>query len=273
MPLMLDQNEHPLNMTADTAPIVVSGEERCWFCDAHERGAALSLSQAEIMMRRMSASAREASYDALMGHKPHVTPPTRSMGGRYFPTFAPLSVIEIGLAMFAAAGAIGFVLISAAAITGWSIWLVSQGVVLTLALGVLCPRCWHWLYRLRLPRIATVCDGHDYVSQFFDGKAHERAVFVGIGRDMRIAHEIVVEGSRTAVYFDMRQILADMLKNDAVLLLIFHNHPTGSSQPSRPDRVFTEVLRKSCRAIGMALVDHLIIGREDRYSFRMEQQL
>jgi DNA repair protein RadC len=48
----------------------------------------------------------------------------------------------------------------------------------------------------------------------------------------------------------------------------FHNHPSGDPSPSAEDRHLTRRLREAGRALGVPLVDHLILGRDRFHSFR-----
>ncbi len=52
----------------------------------------------------------------------------------------------------------------------------------------------------------------------------------------------------------------------ATSIIIVHNHPSGSVQPSRNDLLFTENLKESCEKLGLVLLDHLIVGNKDYYS-------
>ncbi len=49
-------------------------------------------------------------------------------------------------------------------------------------------------------------------------------------------HEIISEGGITATYVDPRRILKRALAEDAVSLILAHNHPSGNLRPSRPTR-------------------------------------
>jgi DNA repair protein RadC len=57
-----------------------------------------------------------------------------------------------------------------------------------------------------------------------------------------------------------REILREALCANAAKLLVAHNHPSGDSEPSEEDIYFTAQLEWSAKAVGIPLVDHLIIG-------------
>jgi len=49
---------------------------------------------------------------------------------------------------------------------------------------------------------------------------------------------------------------------------VLHNHPSGDPKPSRDDIEMTREIRTAAEALGIAIHDHLVIGREGHASFR-----
>ena len=74
-------------------------------------------------------------------------------------------------------------------------------------------------------------------------------------------------GGITGCVVDVRIILAVALKTLATGIILVHNHPSGNLKPSREDLKITEQLKSSCDLIGITLLDHLIITKEDYFSF------
>ncbi|CAM3372911.1 RadC family protein [Streptococcus pluranimalium] len=70
-----------------------------------------------------------------------------------------------------------------------------------------------------------------------------------------------------------REILHYACKNMATSMILVHNHPSGTVEPSENDLRFTEKLKRCCDDMGMILLDHLIIGQKDYFSFREELDL
>ncbi|MDF0719977.1 JAB domain-containing protein [Kaistella sp. PBT33-4] len=77
-------------------------------------------------------------------------------------------------------------------------------------------------------------------------------------------------GGITSCVVDVRIILAVALKALATGIILVHNHPSGNLAPSVDDKKITEQLNLSCKLIGITLVDHLIITRDDYFSFADE---
>ena len=50
--------------------------------------------------------------------------------------------------------------------------------------------------------------------------------------------------------------------------MLVHNHPSGDPKPSRDDIEMTHEIRTAAEALGIAIHDHLVIGRKGHASFR-----
>lgn len=70
-----------------------------------------------------------------------------------------------------------------------------------------------------------------------------------------------------------REILYYACKNMATSLIIVHNHPSGSPEPSDNDLQFTQKMKRSCEDIGIVCLDHIVIGKYQYYSFREETDI
>ena len=50
-------------------------------------------------------------------------------------------------------------------------------------------------------------------------------------------------------------------------IVVCHNHPSGAAQPSKEDEALTTQLVEAGKIIGITVIDHIIIGNENQYSF------
>jgi DNA repair protein RadC len=57
------------------------------------------------------------------------------------------------------------------------------------------------------------------------------------------------------------------LKYQAVYLILIHNHPSGDPKPSIEDEEVTRLLLRSGKVLGVPMIDHVIIGDGNYYSF------
>jgi DNA repair protein RadC len=77
-------------------------------------------------------------------------------------------------------------------------------------------------------------------------------------------------GGITGTVADPRLILTAALKTVAVSLILAHNHPSGSTQPSRADMELTQKIKGAATYFDITVHDHLIITPEGYYSFSDE---
>jgi DNA repair protein RadC len=97
---------------------------------------------------------------------------------------------------------------------------------------------------------------------------------VFLNRANRINHfEVVSEGGITGTVADPRVILKRALQEDAVSLILCHNHPSGSLQPSRADEAFTQKIKEAAALIDITVLDHIIVSEAGYFSFADEGQL
>lgn len=71
--------------------------------------------------------------------------------------------------------------------------------------------------------------------------------------------------NRTLVH--PREVLRPALQDNAASIIVAHNHPSGSTDPSPDDVATTQRLVNACEIMGINLVDHIIIGT-GYYSFK-----
>lgn len=82
-----------------------------------------------------------------------------------------------------------------------------------------------------------------------------------------IACETLFRGTVDAADIHPRVIVQRALFHNAAALLVAHQHPSGSTTPSAADRAITSRLRMALDLIEVRLLDHLVIGRGEPYSF------
>lgn len=70
----------------------------------------------------------------------------------------------------------------------------------------------------------------------------------------------VSEGTLTNSLIHPREAFREAVREAAHSVIFIHNHPSGDSSPSRDDLVITEKLKSAGDVLGIAVLDHLIIG-------------
>jgi DNA repair protein RadC len=100
---------------------------------------------------------------------------------------------------------------------------------------------------------------------------HEIFAVVFLNRANKIIHfEIVSSGGITGTVADPRIILKKALEEEAVSLILCHNHPSGSLKPSRADEELTLKIKEASRFFDIKVLDHVIVSSEGYFSFADE---
>jgi DNA repair protein RadC len=100
---------------------------------------------------------------------------------------------------------------------------------------------------------------------------HQQEVFLVLLRDIKgalIHREIVSIGTLSEVLVHPREIFYPAVRHKAHSLILAHNHPSGDPTPSKADLHLTRLLLQSAQVMGIAIDDHLIIGRHGYVSLK-----
>ncbi|WP_370477887.1 RadC family protein [Tamlana flava] len=78
------------------------------------------------------------------------------------------------------------------------------------------------------------------------------------------------KGGITGTLVDVRLVLKNALEVGAVGLILAHNHPSGTLNPSAADKQITEKLKSASESLDIKILDHLIITEKAYFSFADE---
>ena len=87
-------------------------------------------------------------------------------------------------------------------------------------------------------------------------------------RNRLIRDEHVADGSIDEAAIHPREVIRRALDLGSTGIIIVHNHPSGSPEPSRADIQITNRIAEAGRLLGIAVHDHVIIGREGHVSLK-----
>ena len=90
------------------------------------------------------------------------------------------------------------------------------------------------------------------------GKVGESAGDLKWGK--MLAESVIFEGTLNASVFHPREIFRFAIEESANSVILLHNHPSGDPQPSQEDIRATKQLIEAGNAIGIKVLDHIIIG-------------
>lgn len=124
--------------------------------------------------------------------------------------------------------------------------------------------------RLRKPGTAVTSPAEAYTLAALQFGQYEHEVFGIMFFDSQhglIAVEELFRGTlaQTSVY--PREVVKAALRWNAGAVILVHNHPSGSPAPSRADEFLTQSLRTSLALVDVRVLDHVIVGGAQTYSF------
>ena len=108
----------------------------------------------------------------------------------------------------------------------------------------------------------------DFLRLELGERQHEVFAVVFLDTQHRvIAIEELFRGtlSQTAVY--PREVVKESLARNAAAVVLVHNHPSGSAEPSRADEFLTTTLRQALALVDVRVLDHLVVTRTSVTSF------
>ena len=88
-----------------------------------------------------------------------------------------------------------------------------------------------------------------------------------------IGTEVVSEGSLSSSIVHPREVYAPAILHHAAAIMVAHNHPSGDPKPSTEDTEVTRMLARSGKVLGIPMIDHVIIGDGNYYSFLENEAL
>lgn len=98
------------------------------------------------------------------------------------------------------------------------------------------------------------------------------AVFLN-GQNQPLGEKDITEGTPTQATVYVRRVIEEALHLSAAAVVLIHNHPSGSPEPSAGDDDTTRDLLKACKLIQLVLLDHVIVGESEHFSYSDEGRL
>jgi DNA repair protein RadC len=113
---------------------------------------------------------------------------------------------------------------------------------------------------------APVFDSPDKVRQYLmlqmGGLAHEEFAVLFLDSQHRLLQmKTLFRGTlnQTSVY--PREVVKEALAMNAGAVILAHNHPSGTAEPSRADELLTQTLKSALQLVDVRVLDHLVVGR------------
>jgi len=117
----------------------------------------------------------------------------------------------------------------------------------------------------RMRKTGATMTGPGHVKDFLRLKigSLEHEVFAVLFLDVQnrvIAFEVMFRGTLTQTSVYPREVVLAALNHNAASVVLAHNHPSGSVQPSRADEALTRVLKSALALVDVRVLDHVIVS-------------
>ena len=125
--------------------------------------------------------------------------------------------------------------------------------------------------------ITKSSDAADLLRKMYDSDTleyYESSIAIYLNRaNKSIGWQKISQGGLASTIIDVRVVLGTALKSGATAIIISHNHPSGQLVASQADKAITKKLNEACKIMDINLLDHIIITKEDYYSFSDNSEL
>jgi len=106
-----------------------------------------------------------------------------------------------------------------------------------------------------------------------DHKKEHFVIFYLDSRNQEIKRETISIGSLNANLVHPREVFEPAVRHLAAQIILAHNHPSGDSEPSEDDLLLTKRLVEAGKILGIEVIDHIIITKNEFISFKEKNLL
>nr|WP_315110220.1 JAB domain-containing protein [Clostridium intestinale] len=120
------------------------------------------------------------------------------------------------------------------------------------------------LYEIR--RINQPDDAVGIARKFLDDADREQLLVCSVDtKNQPTSISVVSIGSINSSIVHPREVFKTAILSNAASIIVFHNHPSGDTTPSKEDINVSLRLKESGKILGIDLLDHIIIGAEGSF--------
>lgn len=125
-----------------------------------------------------------------------------------------------------------------------------------------------------LVQISSGADVYQLMHLKIQNLTHEASWVLLLNNNARLLGiRQISSGGITETMVDVRMVIKEAILADSTVLILCHNHPSGSLNPSRQDDKLTESLRQACSMVNIRLIDHVIVSDGGYYSYAEQGKL
>lgn len=126
------------------------------------------------------------------------------------------------------------------------------------------------IYKVTSPEVAG-----DYFKNKFKNIMDKEYLAVAFldTKNQIIESKIISVGTLNASIVHPRDVMKEAILFDSNSIILAHNHPSGDPTPSKEDKMITERISEAGQILGIKLLDHIIAGRDEYYSFKQKDEI
>lgn len=116
------------------------------------------------------------------------------------------------------------------------------------------------------PLITDTDKALEQLAYIRDKKQEHFVVLTLDGANRLISNTVVFQGTVNGSLIHPREIFAKAIEDRAASIIVAHNHPSGSVEPSSEDLRVTDMLKEAGRLLGIKVLEHIIVSRSGQWS-------
>jgi len=121
------------------------------------------------------------------------------------------------------------------------------------------------------PEIATATQVYKHMHPVMQDFDVEEFWLLLLNQNHRLIKKLpIAHGGISEVSVDIRIVIREAVLANATILVVCHNHPSGSIRPSRHDDALTKAIKQACDVMRIQLMDHIIVADGQYYSYHEE---
>lgn len=116
------------------------------------------------------------------------------------------------------------------------------------------------------PIVSSPADVAEIVTEIRDKKQEHFVCLTLDGANRLISKRVITIGTLTSSLVHPREVFADAITDRAASIIVAHNHPSGSLNPSRADLQVQHRLVQAGKLLGIEVLDHIIVTKSEQQS-------
>lgn len=109
------------------------------------------------------------------------------------------------------------------------------------------------------------------ISELSEQVSEHFVVLMVNNKNMIVKYDVISKGTVSEAIVHPREVFRSAVKPLASGIIIAHNHPSGSVQPSRQDIETTKRIHEAGKIMGIPLMDHIIVGFDTQEFYSMKE--